>query len=454
MNANWEKRFLAELGQEGILLDDESRERLSKDYYWYSPILKPKLAQYLADGIVVPKSEEELVKVIKIAVEHRIPVTLRGAGTGNYGQAIPLTGGIVLDMSQLQEVLEIQPGYARVQAGVKLGQLERRLREAGQEMCIYPSTFMKSTAAGFVCGGSAGIGSVEWGFLWDGNVMELTVLTMEEEPRRLTISGKENLLTYIHAYGTTGIVTEVVYRLTTRTEWTQIITSFDSTADALRFANELAYDSSVKKRLISQCEWPIPAYFLPLAKLIVPEKDVVFLEVSEENQTQVEALVHKHHGQVSHVIPAANYHKGISLSDYTWNHSTLWGMKANPNLTYLQCEFHRTDFLQQVSQIKARFGDEYLTHFEYLRNDGLITPQCIPLITFQSEEKLAEMVRFLHSIGVQTFDPHTFILEEGGWTEHIDAVIATKQQNDPYSLLNPGKIGKLQKGSGQKGVIA
>lgn len=443
MSKDWKDEFLGKLGAESILLDEESRNRLSKDYYWYSPILEKKLAPMTADGIVIPNNIEELIEAVKLAVEYKLPITIRGAGTGNYGQCIPLQGGIVLDMSRLKEMIEIVPGSARVQAGVKLGLLESTLRKSGQQMCIYPSTFVKSTAAGFISGGSAGIGSIEWGFLWDGNVIEITVLTVEEEPKLLKVSGKQNLLNYIHAYGTTGIITEVVYRTTNRTEYIQVMLSFDETVDALSFANEIAYKKNIGKRLISQAQWPLPSFFLPLAKYVVPEKDVVFLEVNEESLADIESIAAQYHGSISHIIPASNYQKGITFSDYTWNHATLWGMKAKPQTTYLQCEYHQKDFLEQIKLVKERFQDDYLLHFEFLSNDGQVTPQCIPLIQFRSEEELTEMVNFLHAVGVQTFDPHTYILEEGGWTEHIDAVIATKRLNDPYGLLNPGKIGKL-----------
>src|SRR5277367_2691812 len=73
----------------------------SRDFYWYSPILKRELEAVAADIVVSPVSEAEVGAVLKAAHGLRIPVTPRGAGTGNYGQAMPLTGGVLLNLSEM-----------------------------------------------------------------------------------------------------------------------------------------------------------------------------------------------------------------------------------------------------------------------------------------------------------------------------------------------------------------
>uniref|UniRef100_UPI0018EE27A0 FAD-binding oxidoreductase n=1 Tax=Bosea sp. ASV33 TaxID=2795106 RepID=UPI0018EE27A0 len=71
----------------------------SRDFFWYSPILKRQLDHVVADIIVSPTSEAEVVQVLAACHELGIPVTPRGTGTGNYGQAMPLSGGVLLDLS-------------------------------------------------------------------------------------------------------------------------------------------------------------------------------------------------------------------------------------------------------------------------------------------------------------------------------------------------------------------
>jgi len=98
------QNIINKLGNIKIIIDSEQVKKLSQDYYYFSPILLNKLADKKADLIVQPSNEEEVLKVAQICVNHKIPLTVRGAGTGNYGQCIPLHGGIVLDMTEMRQI--------------------------------------------------------------------------------------------------------------------------------------------------------------------------------------------------------------------------------------------------------------------------------------------------------------------------------------------------------------
>src|ERR1700728_844563 len=99
----------------GAILADPARvstapqviERLSRDFYWYSPVLRKQLDGKIADAIVYPISVTEIQHVLRYCYENDIPVTPRGAGTGNYGQAVPLEGGVVLDLSRFAQIVSI-----------------------------------------------------------------------------------------------------------------------------------------------------------------------------------------------------------------------------------------------------------------------------------------------------------------------------------------------------------
>ncbi|QGQ98339.1 FAD-binding oxidoreductase [Paenibacillus psychroresistens] len=438
MKNEWKEQIAELLGESKLLLDTASLEKYSKDYYWYSPILEPKLKHKLAEGIVLASNEQEVNQVLTYAYSQKIPVTVRGAGTGNYGQAVPLEGGIVLDVSGLDKVVEIGDGYVRVQCGMKMGVLEKKVREQGQELRMYPSTFVKATIGGFISGGSGGIGSISWGTLWDDNVLEAIVYTMEENPQRLVIRGAE-LHNYIHNYGTTGILTEVVIRLCPSKEWVQSIVSFESLEDSLHFAHALAHNETIPKRLLTPMEWPIPSFFVPLAKHLKPGAHVVFLETEDGTLPSLTLFAAKYKGRVSHVIEAAFYHKVLGLSDFTWNHTTLWALKAEPTITYIQAGFSPENFISQMQQIKAEYGDEVLLHFEWMRSGVRIVPGSIPLIRFTNEARLYEIIRFFESIGVSVSDPHVWTLK-GGAAGKLNNMQKKKLENDPLGLLNPGKI--------------
>ncbi|MBW5447920.1 FAD-binding protein [Cohnella sp. CFH 77786] len=438
MAAGWQEEIAELVGADRLLLDPGQLDKLSKDYYWYSPVLEPLLRDKKADGIVVAGSEEQAAQVLAFACRNRIPVTVRGAGTGNYGQAVPLEGGIVLDVSGLDRILEISDDYARVQCGVRLGALEKKLREAGRELRIYPSTFMKATVGGFVCGGSGGIGSITWGNLWDGNVLEAVVLTMEEQPRKLVIAGAE-LAAYIHNYGTNGVVTELTIPTAPRTDWVQTVAQFGDFEDACRFAHAVSLDDSIGKRLVTPVEWPIPAYFTPIVKHLEPESSACLMETADGSEGALAEYAERFGGRIGYVIPASQYRKTIGLSDFTWNHTTLWALNKDPSLTYLQAGFHSADFLEQIRSIKSRFGGEVLLHLEFVRSAGVVMPAALPIVRYTSHERLYEIIAYFRSIGVGINDPHTWRLEMGGRGE-FDGMIRAKRTNDPLGLLNPGKL--------------
>jgi FAD/FMN-containing dehydrogenase len=138
--------------------------RLSRDFYWYSPVLRKQLDGKIADVVVHPLTVKEIQNVLGYCYAHEIPVTARGAGTGNYGQAVPLHGGVLLDLSRMDEIESItSDGVAVCQPGVRLGVLEGEARKLGWELRCYPSTVVKASVGGFLGGGSGGIGSVTHG---------------------------------------------------------------------------------------------------------------------------------------------------------------------------------------------------------------------------------------------------------------------------------------------------
>ena len=74
-------------------------KRFSKDFFDYSPILINELKDCVADIVVKPLSVDAIIVVAQICNKYSTPLTLRGSGTGNYGQCVPLNGGVVMVLS-------------------------------------------------------------------------------------------------------------------------------------------------------------------------------------------------------------------------------------------------------------------------------------------------------------------------------------------------------------------
>src|SRR5271156_1293377 len=191
----------------------------SRDFYWYSPVLKRELEAVTADVVISPTSEAEVRTVLAAAHKLGIPVTPRGAGTGNYGQAMPLMGGVLLNLAEMNKIRLIERGRVVCEPGALLIDVDKAAEASGQELRMFPSTRGTASIAGFVAGGSGGVGSIIWGGLRDfGNVLRVRIMTLEAEPRRLELTG-EDLHKAVHAYGTNGIITEVEGTLTARYDW-------------------------------------------------------------------------------------------------------------------------------------------------------------------------------------------------------------------------------------------
>jgi FAD/FMN-containing dehydrogenase len=231
----------------------------SRDFFWYSPTLKRQLDQVTADIIVSPTSEAEVLEVLAAAHALGIPVTPRGTGTGNYGQAMPLSGGVVLDLSGFNKVKAIEAGRYVAEPGAILSKIDEETRaHSRQEIRLHPSTYHTASVGGFIAGGSGGVGSIKWGGLRDwGNIIRLKVATMEATPRILELQG-EDLHKVSHAYGTNGIITEVEMPLGPAYNWVDVIIGFDSLRGATEFANSLGEQDGLALKELAVVAAPAP----------------------------------------------------------------------------------------------------------------------------------------------------------------------------------------------------
>ena len=199
--------FLADIAGLPLSTDALDLRRKSRDFYWYSPILAEQLKDKVADVVVTPRDEADVIRVAAACARHRIPLTVRGGATGNYGQCVPMEGGVVLDMAAMNRIEWQKPGKIRVQAGTKLSDIDAATRPNGFELRMHPSTKRSAMIGGFVAGGSGGAGSVTFGGMREpGNILAARLVTLEETPRVIELRG-DAAQKVSRAYGTTGIIT-------------------------------------------------------------------------------------------------------------------------------------------------------------------------------------------------------------------------------------------------------
>lgn len=441
--------FAETLSDLDLRTDAAERARAGSDYHWYSPILADRLRGLHPQLVVHVRSSAEVRRVAAAAARHRVPLTVRGGGTGNYGQCVPLYGGATLDITGLNRVLHIEQGWARVEAGVLLHDLNHAARDTGQQLCMVPSTERIATLGGFIAGGHSGIGSIRHGILADpGNVRRLRIVTLEDPPRELDLVGADIQKAH-HAYGSNGIITEIDVALTARVPWRHTITLFDSYEAVLRFGLAVGAAAVYRQREIdvfqlSAVERRITPYYAGLRGQL-QDADAMFAQVSPQTLARYTELAQAMGGRV--VVQGTEAEliaQGLpSVTECAYNHTTLEALKSDRGVTYLQVAYPGPDISAipaLVAQQMQRFGDEVYMHHEFSQSGGELVAFALPLVQYFDAAQLQVLKASFEADGCWIFDPHTWVLEDGGMKQVDEAQLDFKKLADPLGLMNPGKV--------------
>jgi FAD/FMN-containing dehydrogenase len=432
--------LVADLGDIAVVTDPKIVRRRSRDFFWYSPVLNLQLDGKSADLMVTPRDEAEVVRVAAACARHRVPLTVRAGGTGNYGQAVPLAGGVLLDITQLDTIEWIRPGQVRVGAGAKMNALDAQLQPDGWELRMHPSTKRTATIGGFVAGGSGGIGSVNYGGLREpGNILAARIVTMEETPRVIELRG-DAAQKINRAYGTTGIITALEMSTAPAWRWIDVIVVFDDFLGSAAFGYEAALADGIVKKLLSPITAPLPSYFGALKSYCPDGKSVLIAMIAEPSLEAFKALLGGR-GTITLEMPTDDGPGQVPLYEYTWNHTTLQVLKADRTVTYLQCLYPHDQVMEKVEEMQRMFPDEVLQHLEFIRFNGRVTCSGLPVVRYTDPERLNEIMRLHEANGVFIANPHVFTVEDGSRYKRADVdQLGFKHEVDPHGLLNPGKM--------------
>lgn len=173
------------------------------------PRLVNRIIKTMPDAVVQPTSKEELISLAKLASRKNIPLIPRGAGSGGYGGAVPVKGGIVVDLRRMNRILYIDEVRAEVtvEPGVVWWNLERELSKNGLSLRCYPTSALSATVGGWVAQGGCGIGSFEYGSIGD-NVSSVEIVTPKGE-----VIESADLDVVADCEGITGFITKVTLKV-------------------------------------------------------------------------------------------------------------------------------------------------------------------------------------------------------------------------------------------------
>jgi FAD/FMN-containing dehydrogenase len=378
------------------LIEDRAlvRQR-SRDFFWFSPILDRQLRGKSADVVAVPRSEAEVIALAAACAKLRIPITLRGAGTGTYGQGVPEQGGVLLDMTALDQVVFADPARGlRAQAGIRMIAAEEAAIAVGAELRIHPSTKRMATLGGFFCGGSGGIGSLLWGGLREpGNMQGARVITVEETPRVLELRGEDcNLVN--RTYGSTGIVVEVEVPLAPHRDWRDAVVAFDDFMDCARAGDALARSGLGAK--FCDVLQDTAAIGLPLAlgaEAVPAGAHILIAMLPAEAEADFAALMAAHRGSVTLWAGSRAREadaEATPVYECAWGHTTLWARKVDRAVTYIQMLNVPGRVLECVEWSWRHFGGQEMPiHLCFILYEGQVAANGTHLLRLPAEDSAA-----------------------------------------------------------------
>jgi D-lactate dehydrogenase (cytochrome) len=413
-------------------------------------------------AVVMPHSTEEVSKVLKYCNSQNIPVVAFGAGSSLEGHVLPLFGGISLDLTEMNKIIEIRPDdlLVRVEPGVHRMALNEKLASNGLFFSVDPGA--DATLGGMASTGAAGTTTVRYGSMRD-NVLAMTavmadgtVIKTGRETRKLS-AGYDLTRLLVGSEGTLAVITELTLRVFGIPEkMAAAIVRFPTLSDGVTAATAIVR-SGIS---IARCE------FLD-AKCIKNVNAHDGLNLSE-----MPTLFFEFHGSPQGVAEDAQSVKDIvedfGGSDFEWTvdegarrklwqarHNAYWaGIAAHPGKRAVSTDAavplsKLSDAVQTAEQILSK----HPYPFSILGHVADANFHCF-IVTDPANPKELENVRHItHEITMKMIEMGgTCTGEHGIGSGKIEALVEEtgapavsimkliKQTLDPNNILNPGKV--------------
>jgi glycolate oxidase len=205
------ERLRSIVGSENLLIDENKVEPYSQD------AIKEK---FPPEAVVLPRTADEISKILKLANEKRFPVTARGGGVGYTGGAVPIEGGIVVGTDRMNTIKEIVPDdlYVVTEPGVTTFALQQAVEHHGLFYPPDPASYKESFIGGNIAENAGGIRSAKYG-VTKHYVLGLEVVTPTGEIIRTGGRTSKNVVGFdltglmCGSEGMLGIITEATLRL-------------------------------------------------------------------------------------------------------------------------------------------------------------------------------------------------------------------------------------------------
>ncbi len=215
------RELAAAVGPTHVTTDPSVLQEQAADWSWMAKYLQYReLDLPSADYSVAPANTAEVAEVVRIASEFRIPVVPRGGGSGTQGGTLAPYGGISLDLTRLNSIVELDEEslVVTVGAGIDGPTLEAALNARGLTQAHYPGSYhLGATVGGFVAARGSGVVSTKYGKAEDQVLQLEAVVPPGIVVNTLTVpshaAGPDLLQTFVGSEGTLGVITQVALRV-------------------------------------------------------------------------------------------------------------------------------------------------------------------------------------------------------------------------------------------------
>ncbi len=440
--------------------------------YTYDSSFASQQNEYYPDVVVCLNSTEEVSKLMKYAYDNEVPVTPRGAGSGQTGGSVAMKGGIVLDLSGWKDIVEIDDTNMQVvvRPGIVHAELNTALSPKGLFFPPDPGSSVMATVGGMVSNNASGLRAVKYGatfqyilglevVLPNGDVMKTGGL---KSKALKSVSGIDLTRLYCGSEGTLGVITEIRLKVLPKAQSRGIMLAlFDKLEDSAHTVLDVFKAGIIPSGIEILDEGGIRCANMFKPDLNIPEVEAaIFFEINgtkpavEEEGAQVKAIAEKRARSVEWATDADRMGKlwqgraviGAASARYKEGKTRIF---AGEDVCFPISRV--PEALRRIKDVSKEY-DIPVVIYGHIGDGNMHTaPIMDPLIPEEvaRTHKVAEAIHRLalemngsttgeHGVG---FARSAYMEEEHG--KALDIMWAIKKAIDPKLIMNPGKIWKL-----------
>jgi len=454
-----EAKLLDELrdivGEENVLTTPEELLCYSYD----STVL-----QHLPEIVVLPRTTAEVIATVKVAHREKMPLVPRGAGTNLAGGTIPIRGGIVLSLTRMTDILEIDTinMVAVVQPGVVTGKLQAQAAKQGLYYPPDPASLKVTTIGGNVGMNAGGPHALKYGVTSD-YVMGLQVVLPSGEVIRTggkaikNVTGYNLTQLYVGSEGTLGVITEITLRLIPQPETSgSVLAAFADLDDAAILVNRIL-QSGVTPAVIEIMDQMTIQTVDDYLQSGLPREAAALLLIQMDG---VQAAVDQELGVVAQLC-RDNKATMVEVAKTPGEEATLWKARQSisPSLTRVRpnklgedISVPREAIPQVVRRVQeiSRQRDLPIVIFGHI-SDGNLHPNILfdqsdPEEMERVEAASGDIFEIATSVGGTLSGEHGIGLLKQKYLKldlpdgTVEVMRTIKRALDPDNIMNPGKI--------------